>query len=145
MSNNVEAQSTYIPSMTDFSDVSSSIFFSATGSLNSLISPIRSNSPKKRVVIEATDFVQDKNALGAYQFFCPANLDIDKEVEELLNMSFSDCKYLNNIGVTNSGNGSSNSTVLESDQSQAQPRDHIQNMKKILVFVLKVQRQILAV
>ena len=113
--------------MAAFSDVSSSIFFSATGSLNSLISPIRSNSPKKSVVTEATDLVQDKNALGAYQFFCPGDLDIDKEVEELLNMSFSYCEYLNNIGVTNTGYGSSNSTVLESDQSQAQPRDHIQN------------------
>ena len=94
--------------MTDFSDVSSSIFFSATSSLNFLISPTRSNSPKKSVVTEATGLVQDKNALGVYQFFCPANLDIDKEVEELLNMSFSDCEYLNNIGVTNSGNGSLN-------------------------------------
>ena len=119
VSNNVEAQSTYIPSMTDFSDVSSSIFFSATSILNSLISPIRSKSPKKSVVTEATDLVQDKNALGAYQFFCPANLDIDKEVEELLNMSFSDCEHLNNIGITNSNNGSSNSTILESDQIQA--------------------------
>ena len=85
--------------MTDFSDVSSSIFFSATGSLDSLISPTRSNSHKKRVVTEATDLVQDKNAFGVYQFFCPANLDIDKEVEELLDRSFSDCEYLNNNGL----------------------------------------------
>ena len=45
-------------------------------------------------------------------------------------MSFSDCEYLNIIGVTNSVNGSSDSTVLESDQSQAQPRDHIQNYEE---------------
>ena len=52
-------------------------------------------------------------------------------------MSFSDCEYLNNIGVTNSGNGSLNYTVLESDQSQAQSRDCIQNYKENIYVCYK--------
>ena len=70
--------------------------------------------------------------MGAYHSFCPANLNIDKEVEELLNMIFY-IVVIKKYWVTNSSNGSLNSTVLKSDQSQAQSRDHIQNYEESII------------